>query len=155
MVKVLVDLLSNGRGSLDYARNIAKNCDDPDPDDPSSGEEDLPEWCVCRNCVQMENPQEQKCCTLRNCITSYELFQNLCLDRNVLEVAIKARCDMRADDLDFSTNSFRKAAYRQYILWRYGRLGKGNRRVCPSYVVRMIRVAYRSADGNYMGFRPC
>ena len=105
MEKVLVDLLSNGRGSLDYSRNIAKNCDDPDPDDPSGGEEDLPEWCVCRNCVQMENPQEQKCCTLRNCITSYELFQNLCLDRNVLEVAIKARCDMRADDLDFSTNS--------------------------------------------------
>ena len=55
---------------------------------------------------------------------------------------------MRADDLDFSTNSYRKAAYRQYILWRYGRLGKGNRRVCPSCVVRMIRVAYPSANGN-------
>ena len=56
----------------------------------------------------MDNPQEQKCCRLRNCITSYELFQNLCLDRNVLEVPIKARCDMRADDIDFSSNSFRK-----------------------------------------------
>ena len=155
MEKVLVDLLSNGRGSLDYARNIAKNCDDPDPDDPSGGEEDLPEWCVCRNCVQMENPQEQKCCTLRNCITSYELFQNLCPDRNVLEVAIKARCNMRVDDLDFSMNSYRKAAYRQYILWRYGWLGKGNRWVCPSCAVGMIRVAYPLADGNYMGFRPC
>ena len=148
MEKLLIKLLCNGRGSLDYARNIAKNFDDPEPDDPSAVEEDLPEWCVCGNCVPMENPQEQKC------ITSYELFQNLCLDRNVLEVAIKARCDMRADDPDFSTNSYRKAAYRQYILWRYGRLGKDNRRVCPSCVVRMIRVAYPSADGNYMGFRP-
>ena len=92
----------------------------------------MPEWCVCGNCVPIENLQEQRCCTIRKCITSYELFQNLCLDRNVLEVAIKARCDMRADDLDFSTNSFRKAVYRQYILWRYGRLGKGHdRRVCP------------------------
>ena len=130
MENLLIKLLSNGRRSLDYAKNIAKNFDDPEPDDPSAGEEDLPEWCVCGNC--MGNPQEQRCCTIRKCITSYELFQNLCLDRNVLEVAIKARCDMRADDLDFSTNSFRKAVYRQYILWRYGRLGKGHdRRVCP------------------------
>lgn len=155
MEKLLIELLSNGRGSLDYAKNIAKDYEDPDPDDPSAGEGDLPQWCVCGNCVPMENPQEQKCCTIRKCITSYELFHNLCLDRNVLEVAIKARCDMRADDLDFSTNSFRKASYRQYILWRYGRLGKGNRRICPSCVVRMIRAAYPSADGNYMGFRPC
>ena len=142
MEKLLIELLSNGRGSLDYARNITKNFDDPDPDDPSPGE-DLPEWCVCRNCVPMENPQEMKCC-----ITSYQLFQNLCVERNVLEFAIKARCDMRADDLDFTTKSHPKAAYRQYILWRYGRLGKGNRRVCPSCVVRMIRVAYPSPDRN-------
>ena len=133
MEELLIELLSNGRGRLDYARNIAKNFDDPaEPDDPSAGEEDLLELCICGNCVSMENPQEQRCCTICKCITSYKLFQNLFLDRNVLEVAIKARCDMRADDLDFSTNSFRKAVYRQYILWRYGRLGKGHdRRVCP------------------------
>ena len=34
-------------------------------------QEDLPEWCVGGNCVQMENPQEQRCCTLRKCITLY------------------------------------------------------------------------------------
>ena len=88
--KLLIKLLSNGRRSLDYARNIAKNFDDPEPNDPSAGEEDLPEWCVCGNCVSMENPYEQRCCTIRKCITSYELFQSLCLDRNVLEVAFKA-----------------------------------------------------------------
>lgn len=150
--KLLIDLLSKGKGSLDYAKNSTE--EDGDPGEPSHGEPDLrPDWCVCSHCIQMDNPQEQKCCRLRNCITSYELFQNLCLDRNVLEVAIKARCDMRADDIDFSSNSFRKAAYRQYILWRYGRLGKGNRRVCPSCCVRMIRSVYPSADGKYMGFR--
>ena len=71
----------------------------------------------------------------------------------MLKVAIKARCDMRADDIDFSSNSFRKAAYRQYILWRYSRLEKGNRIVCPSCCVRIIRSVYPSADANYMGFR--
>ena len=76
-----------------------------------------------------------------------------CLDRNVLKVASKARCNMHADDIDFSSNSFRKAAYCQYILWRYGRLGKGNRRVCPSCCVRVIRSVWPSADGNYTGFR--
>ena len=100
MEKLLIKLLSTRRGSLDYARNIAKNFDDPEPDDPSAGEEDLPEWCVCGNCVPMENPHEQRCYTIRKCITSYELFQSLGLDRNVLEVAVKARCDMRADDLN-------------------------------------------------------
>ena len=44
MEELLIELLSNGRGRLDYARNIAKNFDDPaEPDDPSAGEEDLPE----------------------------------------------------------------------------------------------------------------
>ena len=36
----------------------------------------------------------------------------------------------------------------------YGDMGGQVRRVCPSCVVRMIRVAYPSADGDYMGFRP-
>ena len=82
MAKLLIELLSNGtESSLDYARNIAKNFDEPEPDELSAGEKDQPEWCVCGNCAPMENPQEQKCCTLRKGITSYELFQNLCLDR--------------------------------------------------------------------------
>lgn len=93
--KLLIELLFNRRGNLDYARNIANSFDHPKRDNPSAGEEDLPEWCVCGNCVPMENPLEQKCCTM------YELFQNLSLDRNIL-VAFKARCDMRADDLDLA-----------------------------------------------------
>ena len=124
------------------------------PEVPPHQEQNCPSWCVCNCCVEMENPQEEKCCGLKKCITSYQLFEDLCLDRNVLEVAIKARCDIRAEDLDFGMNSFRKAAYRQYILWQYGRLGKGNRRVCPSCVVKMIRIGYPSLDGNYMGFKP-
>jgi hypothetical protein len=33
---------------------------------------------------------------------------------------------------------FAKAAYRQYILWRYKKLGRGNRKVVPSCVVIII-----------------
>ena len=73
------------------------------------------------------------------CVTSYVTFQNTCTDRDVLVLAIRSRCDIRFEEPDYSTNSFRKAAYRQYILWRYKKLGRGNRRVCLSCVVLTIR----------------
>ena len=68
-------------------------------------------------------------------------------------VCIKARCDIRADDFNFSMESFRKAAYRQFVLWRFGKLGRGVRKVVPSYAVLSIRRIYPSPDGQYMGFR--
>ena len=111
---LLVELLSKGKGSLDYAKNLVSEEYDPEP---SIADIEAPDWCICGHCVSMQNPEEQKCCKLRNCITSYKLYENLCLDRNVLETAIKARCDIRADELDFSMTSYRKASYRQYILW--------------------------------------
>ena len=57
------------------------------------------------------------------------LFQTFSLDRDILEVCIKARCDILADDFNFSMESFRKAGYRKFALWRYGKLGRGNRRL--------------------------
>ena len=80
-------------------------------------------------------------------------FQNTCTDRDVLVLVIRARCDIRAEEPDYSTNSFRKAAYRQYILGRYKKLGRGNRRVCPSCAVLTIRQLYPAEDGIYMGFK--
>lgn len=68
-------------------------------------------------------------------------------------MAIRARCDIRVEEPDYASNSFRKAAYRQYILWRFGKLGRGNRKVCPACVVKVIREAYPAFDGQYLGFR--
>ena len=34
--KLFIELLFNRRGSLDYARNVAKNFDEPEPDYPLS-----------------------------------------------------------------------------------------------------------------------
>ena len=81
------------------------------------------------------------------------MFRNIVLDREVLNIAIRAQCDIRAEVAHFEINSYRKAAYRQYILWKYGKLGKGNQRVCPSCVVRLVRQTYPSSDGEYVGFR--
>jgi P2X purinoceptor 7 len=101
----------------------------------------------------MPTEEENKCCGKIRCVTSFVTFQNTCTDRDVLVMAIRGRCDIRAEEPEYSTNSFRKAAYRQYILWRYKKLGRGNRRVCPSCVVLAIRQLYPAQDGIYMGFK--
>lgn len=148
---MLRELLSNGSGSLDCANHLIEAEEDGEPQ-PNS-EEVWPDWCICSVCRDMGHKEENKCCRKRRCITSYELFRNICIDREVLHLAISGRCDIHAEEPDFSMNSFRKAAYRQYILWRYGKLGKGNRWVCPLCVVMVVRSVYPSADGVYMGFR--
>ena len=108
---------------------------------------------ICGVCRPMTTLGENKCCRKRVFVTSYELFQNICIHREVLTVAIRARCDIRVEEPAYASNSFRKAAYRQYILWRFGKLGRENRKVCPACVVGVIREAYPTLDGQYLGFR--
>jgi P2X purinoceptor 7 len=146
--KLLLEILSNGKGSLDYAKNLVQ-CQEPPPPQPST----KPPWCVCGVCQPMPTEEENKCCGKIRCTTSYVTFLNTCLDRDVLVMAIRGRSDLRAEEPGYSTNSFRKAAYRQYILWRYKKLGRGNRKICPSCVVLAIRHVYPADDGFYMGFK--
>ena len=93
------------------------------------------------------------CCGVTTCVTNYENFFALCIDHMVLTVAILNRADIRADPIDYSPASYCKAAYRQYILWMHGFLGRGNRRVILSCVIWAVRHFYPSVSGTYMGFR--
>jgi len=72
------------------------------------------------------------------------------LDLNVVTIAILNCSEIFISSFDDSPASYRKAAYRQYILWKEGRLGRGNRVVVPSYVVR---TRYPVPDGQYLGFK--
>jgi P2X purinoceptor 7 len=145
---ILLEILSNGKGSLDYAKNLVQ-FGEPPPVQPST----KPPWCVCGVCRPMPTEEENKCCGKIRCTTSFVTFLSTCLDRDVLVMAIRGRSDLRAEEPNYSTNSFRKAAYCQYILWRYKKLGRGNRKVCPSCVVLAIRHVYPADDGLYMGFK--
>ena len=150
--RVLIRVSSQGRGSLEYARDLLASASDPQPEPPKpENEEDS--WCICGVCSRMQYEQENVSCRKRTCVTLYVMFNNICLDRRVLELAIRARCDIRADLPDYSTQSYRKAAYRQYTLWKYRKLGRGNRRILPSSVVTMIRQGYPAPYGWYMGYR--
>ena len=88
-----------------------------------------------------------------DCITKYEDFFHACIDHFQLTIAILDQSDTRADPVDYSPASYRKAAYRRFILYHHGYLGRGNRKVIPSCVVLEIRHWYPSPSGVYMGFR--
>ena len=164
--------MRRGIGSMDYIDSLLIMEDDLDEDQDNLGEfgessmigndnndpseQDVyntPDWCVCGRCRPMPQEVENKCRKLKKCITLTSRLSKLCLPPDVLELCIRNRADIRKDQEDNSTRAFRKAAYRQFILARHGRLGKGNRRVCPSCVVLKIRERFPSVTGIYMGYR--
>ena len=149
-VRTLCFRLLEGHGGVSLAKSILEATPEgPEPSIPNRS----PDWCICGNCLPMPSPIENVCCRRRHCITRYDVFQLICLHPVVLRVAVRNNCDWRADPIIYSHSNFRKAAYRQYILWVYGRLGRGNRRVAPSCVVCRIRSRYPSSYGTYLGFR--
>lgn len=126
------------------------------PPPPPPTQDGSPDWCKCGRCQNMPTPLENRCCTGRrtSCITTTPLFRQLVLDANVLELAMRYREDVMVMDHARNNENFRHTAYRQYVLWQHGRLGKGNRRVVPSCCVMAIRLRYPSPNGLYTGFRP-
>ncbi len=69
-------------------------------------------WCECGVCQTMPLEIENKCCGQWRCVTTHTRFQKLCLDPDVLQLAVRNRGDVRNDREDNSTRSFRKAGYR-------------------------------------------
>ena len=138
-------------GGLELAKALL--CDPPhdSPQDPS-GNNTLP-WCICHKCLAMDTSEENVCCRKTPCVTTMGWFDSVVLNRDVLSLAIEARSDIYADSPVYTPVSYRKAAYRQYILWQHGHLGRNNRHIVPSCVVWCIRRKYPAPDGRYLGFR--
>ena len=150
--EIIIETTNQGRGSLDHVKDAltaAKN----EIRQPSNGPDGSPEWCKCAHCQEMETIIENKCCGFKKCVTTYRLFGKCCFDKDCLMLSIKAWVDMRADEHNLESNNYGKAEYQQFTLWKYGRLGKGNRRVLPSCVVWAVRREYHSRDGVYMGYK--
>ena len=78
---------------------------------------------------------------------------NLCLEPVVLDINMAYWADIFAQDPRRDTAAMRHAAYRQFVLWRHGRIGQGVRRVIPSCVVWMIRERFPNVSGQYTGFQ--
>ena len=96
---LLIRVLSQGRGSVEYARVLRTGANDPESEPPQP-ENDAEPWCICGVCRRMQDEQENVCCQKRTCVTSYVMFNTTFLDREVLQLAGRARCDIRADEPD-------------------------------------------------------
>ena len=99
---------------------------------------------------------EQVCCRRRDsCITDLEAFETIALIFTVyvLSVVILNRCEITADNPEYTPRSYRKAAYREFIVWQNGYLGLGNRQSIPVCVVWAIRYRFPKPSGAYLGFR--
>ena len=58
-------------------------------------------------------------------------LQEFELDPLVLQINMAYWADIFVRNPDEDTTALRHAAYRQFVLWRHGRLGTNVRRACP------------------------
>lgn len=125
------------------------------PSDPPGQGPNKPEWCVCMKCREMPTDVERKCCGQppQHCIS---LLPHV--DIYILRLARRIWNDIRAREdppnPGEDNKQFRHVAYRQFVVWQYGALGRGNRIVIPSCCVWKIRDKYPDPHNHYVGFIP-
>ena len=121
------------------------------------------DWCSCDCCNVMTTEAESLCCKEANeildnlfegnkCVTFANEFKMVCLEKSVLGTNLATISIYTGEKFTHENSNYRFSAYKQYISWIYGYLGKHARRVIPSCVVWAIRTKYPSEDGKYVPF---
>ncbi|XP_078495353.1 P2X purinoceptor 7-like [Ciona intestinalis] len=120
-------------------------------------------WCSCSNCSIQETAKECICCkecskTLEmicsakecDCITVHPGFSAVCLNKWSLDVAWNTYKQFYSTvQSSFMENAkYRHIAYRQYVRWIHGRIGRENRMILPSCVVTTIRKYFPPTTEN-------
>ena len=123
----------------------------PSGEPPSS--EPPPSWCKCGKCRRESDPADRICC--KNYDKNHEnaIFEQIVLDEHTVYVALINNADWLNLPRIFTAAKMRNTAYRQYILWFWGKLGYKNRKRIPSCIKWHIRDRYPEADGNYTGYK--
>lgn len=111
-------------------------------------------FCICGNCYEMPTDKERVCCKQRQlCRSQSQVFKNICIDSDNVATVIRSLADTYVFTPTYDNRAMRHAAYRQYIMWQHGHLGKGHRRVIPACCVWEIRKHHPSPDGHYTGYK--
>ena len=105
---LVIELACQGQGSVQYLNDMVDHIKEECK--PIDGNGEVPELCKCGVCRQLNSEKENICCGRKLCVTSYKMLKQCIINRGVLEIAIKYHCDTRAEDVNFSTNTMRKAA---------------------------------------------
>ena len=96
--------MSMGRDSLEFAKRLVADNIPKGPTSPT----DLP-WCPAGVGFMYQWKQSKNMFVARNCSTSLVIEPLITFAWiDILEVYIKARCDIRADEFNFSMESFHK-----------------------------------------------
>ena len=89
----------------------------------------------------------------KKCISLTDAFHDVCLNKNVLEAALGTWREFTDEELGISNKSYRFIAYRQFISWIFGWIGKDARKVIPSCVVNKIRLEFPAVDNICIGYK--
>ena len=119
--------------------------------------------CTCDSCVAIQIEEETLCCNDalkarlekfngKKCVTETLPFGLVCLEKDVLETALSNWNHLVGDHRNMCTKSYRFIAYRQYISWIYGRLGRNVRKRIPTCVLYKIRQTFPAPDNVYIPF---
>ena len=128
---------------------VANNMSGPsEPPQPT----EKPEWCKCGKCRNEAANEDRICCNNHPKNHENPIFTRICLDETTVELALINNCDWLNLPKIYTAAKFRNTAYRQYILWFYGKLGFKNRKRIPLCMKWAIRDRYPESTGNYIGF---
>ena len=89
------------------------------------------------------------------CITMSDVFQTVCLDKYVFKIALATWNDFHHDIEHLEKKHFRFIAYKQYIPWTCGYLGKKKRRHSPCCVILAIRRTFPELSELDIQFSEC
>ncbi|KAG9264051.1 P2X purinoceptor 7-like, partial [Astyanax mexicanus] len=122
--------------------------------------------CTCGNCARMPTEAENVCCkeippvkinircTPVSCMTLHPGLEPVCLNIYSLQNALNI---YRADYGPLRDRGYerrcRHLAYRSFVSWCWGYLGRKVRVVVPACVVLRIRREFPDTEGQYVGFR--
>ncbi|XP_026103244.1 P2X purinoceptor 7-like [Carassius auratus] len=130
---------------------------------------DVSEWCTCNNCAKMPTEEENICCKEiqkvvkrmmevpdpPKCMVEHPGFEPNCLNPYTLQnINNIYRADYGPVRRRNEEERFRYLAFRSFVSWCWGYLGRSVRVVIPSCVVNRIRLQFPDPAGQYVGFRP-
>ncbi|XP_077345916.1 uncharacterized protein LOC143989588 isoform X4 [Lithobates pipiens] len=122
------------------------------------------QWCVCERCITMPTQVESCCCREieevalcipdgLTCITQVDTFYSQIAHPHHVRIAHHMKHLKGLPRVDPNNNRrLRKTAYRTFLAWIYGILGKKDRRAIPSCAVNAVREVFPDPNACYVGF---